>query len=137
MGTLRYHGSDNSVRVGDRILVHRRLGRSRLATVVYVPGQVEHDPEVGDDQWAYKTDDGSVYAATYIPDELPHADKGIEFVFRAGEEAALVIASYRIPPEAPSAQPGRDFLALVGCGTLVAIFGLSACLVAAWVTGRP
>jgi hypothetical protein len=136
MSALCYFGTDNPVRVGDRILVHRRFGRSRLGTVVYVPGQVDRDPELGDSEWAFKTDDGTIYAAGYFAGNDSHAGRRIEFVHRAGEEAAAVVQSYRIPPENPSAQSGRDLLALIGCGTLLAIIiGLAGGLVL-WAAGR-
>jgi hypothetical protein len=85
-----------------------------LGTVVHVPGQLDPDPELGDDQWAYKTDDGTIHAVGYCPGQVPTASKRIAFLFRPGREADEVIASYRIPPEQPSPQPGYDFLALLG-----------------------
>jgi hypothetical protein len=121
MEALCYHGTKEPVRVGDRILVHRWLRRSVLATVVYVPGQVEKVEDLGDDSWAYKLDDGTVYAPLYAPREQPFASHTIELVCRAGQEAAAVIQSYQIPPEVPTGTPGSDLLALIGCGTLVAL----------------
>jgi hypothetical protein len=118
--TLCYYGTEFPVQIGDRILVRRLFRRARLATVVYIPGQSSPDPELRDDQWAYKTDDGAIYAVGYFPAEVSRAAKGIEFVSRPGNEAEEVIRSYKIPPEEPG-QPGRDFLALIGCAVLAII----------------
>ena len=119
--SFHYYGSENPIKVGDRILIRGIFGRSWLATVVYIPGQSEPDTEIGDDQWAYKTDDGRIYVGGFFPTQFPHPGKKVEFVFRAGEEAQEVIKSYQIPPEEFPRQLGRNFLALIGCGTIIAL----------------
>ena len=136
--TIHYFGSDNPVRVGDRVLVRPLLGRSRLATIVYIPGQSKHDDGLGNDQWAYKLDDGSIYAGGFFPQQFPELGKRFEFVSRPGEEATSeVIQAYRIPLEEPEGQPGRDFLALIGCGTLLLIVCLFGIALAKWLfSGR-
>ena len=120
--TFHYFGSDIPVLVGDRILIRTLLGRAKLATVVYIPGQCKHDSGLGGDQWAYKLDEnGGIYTGGYSPKQIPTPGKRIEFVSRPGEEADEVIQAYRIPLEETEGQPGRDFLAFIGCGALVAI----------------
>lgn len=133
---FNYFGSDSPVRVGDRILVRSLFGRSRLATVIYIPGQSEFDRGLGDDQWAYKLDNGNIYAAGFFPGQFSHPGKRIEFVSRPGEEADEVIRAYRIPAEEPEGQPGRDFLALIGCGALVAIAAALLISLCVWLLGR-
>lgn len=120
---LHYHGSPNPVRVGDRILVRGWFGRARLAVVIFIPGQGEPDRDLGNDQWAYRLDDGSVYAAGHFPSRFPEASKRITFVCRAGEEAQEVIRAYRLPlaDTEEKGRPGRDLLALIGLGTLIAL----------------
>src|ERR1041384_1705319 len=103
---FNYFGTENPVQIGDRILVRSLFARARLGTIIYIPGQSKLDPELGDDEWAYKTDDGDIYSGAYFPNELPHAGKGIEFVSRPGKEATEVIQSYKIPAE-EKGQPGR------------------------------
>ena len=120
-----YFGSHEPVLVGDRILVRRLLGRAKAATVIYVPGQCEPNAGLGADQWAYRYDNGDIYAAGYSPMQVPHPRKGIEFMSRPGS-----VPAFHIPLEEPTGQPGRDFLALLGCGTLVVIF--ATLLVVAW-----
>lgn len=130
---LRYHGTENSVRLGDRILICPVLRRKRLATVVYIPGQSEPDRSIGDDQWAYKTDDGTIYAAGYFPNQHPYASKRIRFVCRAGDEAREVIESYRIPPESEAPESFRDLLALIGCGAILVLTGAVAIVLWNWL----
>ena len=57
---FHYFGTENPVQIGDRILVRSLFSRARLGTVIYIPGQSERDSELGDDEWAYKTDDGAI-----------------------------------------------------------------------------
>jgi hypothetical protein len=133
---FQYFGTQKPVQVGDRILVRPLFGRARLATVVYIPGQSSADTELGDDQWAYRFDDGGIYAAGYSPAQIPHPGKRIEFVSRPGDEAREVIESYRIPPEKDQGQPGRDFLALIGCGTIVLVVILLVGMASAWLLGK-
>ena len=118
------YGTPNPVQIGDRILVRSLMRRARLATIVYIPGQSHPDRDLGQDQWAFKTDDGRIYAAGFSPQQLPHPGKKIDFVCRAGREAEEVIRSYEIPPESdevPAQQRGRDLLALIGCATIIAL----------------
>lgn len=118
---FHYFGTDNPVTLGDRVLVRSWFGRAWLATVVHVPGQSEPDAELGDDSWAYKTDNGSIYAGVFAPRETPHPGRQFEFVSRPGAEAQEVIRAFRMPLEEPQGQPGRDFLALLGCGAIVVV----------------
>lgn len=134
--SFHYFGSDNPVRVGDRILVRSLFGRAKLATIVYIPGQSKPDQGLGDDQWAYKLDDGGgIYAAGYSPKQIPSPSKRVQFVSRPGQEANEVIQAYQIPLEEPAGQPGRDFLALIGCGVLIAITVALLITLGMWVFG--
>ena len=133
---FQYFGTQKSVQVGDRILVRPLFGRARLATVVYIPGQSAADTELGDDQWAYRLDDGGIYAAAYSPAQISHPSERIAFVSRPGDEAREVIESYRIPPEQDQGQPVRDFLALIGCGTVVLLVILLVVMASAWFLGK-
>jgi hypothetical protein len=130
---FHYYGTEHPVQNGDRIIVRSIFGRARLGTVVYVPGQTKLDPELGDDQWAYKTDDGGIYAGGYFPEEVPHTGKRVEFISRAGKDAEEVIRSYAIPPDKDLGQPGRDLLAVIGCATLVLIIFLAVAFAVGWI----
>ena len=101
-------GTDNPVKLGDRILVRSWFGRAWVATVVCLPGQSELDADLGEDSWAYKTDDGSIYACVHAPDAVSHPGRQFDFVTRPGEEAQEVIRAFRIPLEEPQGQPGRS-----------------------------
>jgi hypothetical protein len=134
--SFHYFGSDNPVRVGDRILVRSLFGRAKLATIVYIPGQCKPDHDLGNDQWAYKFDDGGgIWAAGYSPKQYPSPSKRIRFVSRPGQEANEVMQAYQIPLEEPKGQPGRDFLAFIGCGTLIAIAIVLLLTLGMWLFG--
>ncbi len=62
---LYYYGTKDDLRLGDRI-ASRRLFRSPLyGTICYIPGISPKHSELGDDQWAFRTDDGAIYGAAY------------------------------------------------------------------------
>jgi hypothetical protein len=66
-----YHGTDNEVRVGDRILTRPVLRSPRAGRVIYVPGQSADDSEFGERLWAYQhDDDGSICAGDYTPQKF-------------------------------------------------------------------
>ena len=131
---FHYFGSNNPVRVGDRILIRNLLGRAKLATVVYIPGQCKHDAGLGDDQWAYKLDkNGGIYAGGFSPKQFSTPSKRVEFLSRPSEEAGEVIQAYRIPLEEPEGQLGRDFLAFIGYGTIVALGIVILIALSMWV----
>jgi hypothetical protein len=132
MSELYYHGTKNPVKVGDRILVHRFWGRSRLGTVIFIPRQTDLHPELGDDQWAYRTDDGSVYAVGYFPLQFPQIKKSIEFVSRAGETEPKNL-QVSTSPDVSDQQPMRDVLALIGCGVLLVLSILAVTALFWWV----
>lgn len=87
---LFYHGTEDEVRLGDRIRVRRLLRSDLLATVKYIPGQSRPDPNILDHQWAYETGDGSVYimdhefSAGQFGSVVPRC---IQFVCRSGADS--------------------------------------------------
>jgi hypothetical protein len=119
-----YFGTTTPVRVGDRIIVRRLLGRARLATVIYVPGQSPLHADLGAQEWAYRLDNGDTFVTGYFPAQIPHARKHIEFVSHPGEPASVDFPAESA--ESSVGQPGRDFLALIGCATLRVVLGLGA-----------
>lgn len=69
---LFYRGTNIEVAIGDRVLLKLWFGLSRKHGVVcYIPGISPLHSAIGDAQWAIKTDDGTVYAMGYSPDEDP------------------------------------------------------------------
>lgn len=88
MVTFRYFNSDDDVRVGDVISVKRWFRSPVTACVVYVPGQSDVHSELEYDdvkQWAYQTDDGTIWAGGYAPELLPFASNRISLVHRSSE----------------------------------------------------
>ena len=102
-----YHGTEDEVRLGDRILVRRWLRSDLLATVTYIPGESPPDPNILDHQWAYETGDGFVYVMDYefLRGQLWLA-KCIQLVCRAGAEAEAATKSLEMPDGKPPPETG-------------------------------
>jgi hypothetical protein len=66
---LFYFGTNEEVRLGDRVLMRRWLFRNIVGTVCYIPGISPLHSELGDDQWAIRGDHGTVWAMGYFPDD--------------------------------------------------------------------
>jgi len=84
---LFYHATNIEVELGDRVEMKRLVRRSITGTVCYIPGISEvHDELEYDDvqQWAIRSDDGSVYAILYSPETF-QPPKKIAFISRGGE----------------------------------------------------
>ena len=84
---LFYHASNIEVQLGDRVKMTRLIRRSTTGTVCYIPGLSEvHDELEYDDvqQWAIRSDDGSVYPILYCPETF-QPPKRIAFISRSGE----------------------------------------------------
>jgi hypothetical protein len=67
---LFYFGTNIEVKIGDKIQIKRFLRRPQEATVCYIPGISRRHSELEVDdvrQWAFRTDDGTVYPVVYDP----------------------------------------------------------------------
>lgn len=64
---LFYYGTKEEVRIGDRVHIKRLLLKDIEGTVCYIPGISPPHSELGDDQWAVRADDGTIWAKGYDP----------------------------------------------------------------------
>ena len=81
---LFYHASDIEVELGDRVKMKRLIRRPVIGTVCYIPGlsDVHNELEYDDvQQWAIRSDDGSVYPILYSPETF-QPPKRIAFISR-------------------------------------------------------
>src|SRR5262249_24467840 len=71
---LYYYGTEEEVRLGDRVLIKRLIFRNKLGVVFYIPGQSESHPQMKDESglsdWAVQTDDGILWSWPYLPQEV-------------------------------------------------------------------
>ena len=82
--TLRYAGTNEEVRLGDRVRIRRWLRRPIVGTVTYIPGvsRVHHELEgEGEREWAIQLDDGRIMSWLFLPERL-QPKPGIELVAR-------------------------------------------------------
>ena len=90
MSSGLYYKTGEEVRLGDVIRVRRLFAQARTGTVCYTPGlspRHRYLEYVDVRQWAYRTADGTVYAAGYDPARMPVL-RGITLVAR-GPEVSL------------------------------------------------
>lgn len=70
---LFYYGTQDEVRLGDRIAIRRLLRKEQNGTVTYIPGvsSIREELEYEDvRQWAFTCENGSTYAILYDPDSF-------------------------------------------------------------------
>jgi hypothetical protein len=68
---LFYFGTNDEVRLGDRVIVKGWFGRQRRGTVCYIPGiSPKHKEMEYDDikSWAIRLEDGTVLSIGYYPE---------------------------------------------------------------------
>lgn len=89
---MLYHGTQDEVLLGDRIVIKRWLRKDLTGVVCYIPGKSpkHKDLEYEDvQQWAIRLDDGTVLAMAYDPSHhLGQPKKDIRLVTRG--EAGLL-----------------------------------------------
>jgi hypothetical protein len=74
---LYYHGTQDEVRLGDRVRLRRWFRRPLEGVVCYVPGLSPHHREIGAHQWAIRLADGSLSVTAYSPRQAqprPHIE---------------------------------------------------------------
>ncbi|HHJ40558.1 MAG: hypothetical protein AXA67_10205 [Methylothermaceae bacteria B42] len=114
---LYYAGTETPVLPGDKIRIRRILRPDVYATVTYIPGINKFNPEMGNDQWSYKIDNGDYYVVGYDPLNKNYTSKKISLSARANKKDHEKYKSFSIPPEVES-----DSSIL---GELLWLFGLS------------
>ena len=71
---LFYYGTDDEVRLGDRIRIRRWFRRSLEGVVCYIPGESPRHPEMESAYWgatwAIQLPDGSLRVLAYLPDQI-------------------------------------------------------------------
>ncbi len=75
---LFYFGTQDEVRLGDRIAIRRILRKEQYGTLAYIPGisTIREELEYEDvRQWAFTCENGSTYAICYDPDNLQPPNK--------------------------------------------------------------
>ncbi len=139
MEKLRYFGTDDDVREGDRVEYRTFFLRRRiLGTVVCVPtksaGELDDEKKPPED-WMIKLEDGTYIGWMYYPEELQPPSR-LRLVSRGTEFERVTTA--QLEREEAEAEEKQGFKEdLVGCGFLIAIAFAIIMLIAIIKYGLP
>ncbi len=137
--SLRYFGTDDEVREGDRIeYTSLFLRRKRPGTVVYIPPKTAlelNDEKKPPDNWLIKLDNGIYTGWMFHPEEL-QPGRRLKLTSRGADYERMTTG--RLEREEAEAEEARGLKEdLLGCGLLLAIAFAIIMLIALMKYGFP